>query len=56
MVLKGRVEGTRRQRIIHKQLLDHPKETRGSRKFKEEAIDFILWRTCFGSGCGLVAG
>jgi len=53
IVLKGRVEGARRQRIRHKQLLDHLKETRGSRKLKEEALDRTLWRTCFGSGCEL---
>jgi hypothetical protein len=36
-----------------KQLLDGLKETKGLWKLKEEALDFALWRTYFGRGCGL---
>jgi hypothetical protein len=30
------------------------KEKRGHCKLKEEALDRIVWRTVFGSGCGTV--
>jgi hypothetical protein len=33
------------------QLPDALKETRGYLKLKEEALDLILWRTHFRSGC-----
>jgi len=45
----------RRQRR-HKQLLDDLKKKRGNWKLKEEALDHILWRTRFRSGCGPVVG
>ena len=38
-----------------KQLLDDLKEKSGYRILKEEALDRTVWRTHFGSGCGLVA-
>jgi hypothetical protein len=37
-----------------KQLLGDLKETRGYWKVKEEELDFTLWRTYFGRGCGPV--
>ena len=36
-----------------KQQLDDFKESRGYRKWKEEALDCTLWRTRFGRGCGI---
>jgi hypothetical protein len=42
----------RRQRIRRKQLVDDLKEKRGNWNLKEEALDFTLWRLCFGRGYG----
>jgi hypothetical protein len=46
-----KLEGAGRRAGRHKQLMD---ETTGYRKFKEEALERTLWRTCFASGCGPV--
>jgi hypothetical protein len=51
---KGRIETTVRRGRKGKQLLDDLKEKRGFCKFKEEALDHTLWRTCFGRGYGAV--
>ena len=46
------MEGTGRRGRRCKQLLYGLKETRGYRKWKEEALDRILWRTRCGMGYG----
>jgi hypothetical protein len=51
--IKGRMEVTGRRERRRKQLLDGLKEVRGYCKFKEEALDFILWGTGFGRVYGL---
>jgi len=45
---------TGRRRRRRKQLLNDLKEKRGYWKWKEEALDYTLWRTCFGEGHGPV--
>jgi hypothetical protein len=35
-------------------MLVDPKETKGYRRLKEEALEHTLWRTRFGRGCGYV--
>jgi hypothetical protein len=50
---KGRIEMTGRRGRRRKQLLDVRKETRYWR-WKDEALDYILWRTCFERGYGHV--
>jgi hypothetical protein len=52
---KGRIEVAGKQRRRGKQLLDNLMETTEFWKLEEEALDRTLWRTRFGSGCGLVA-
>jgi hypothetical protein len=52
--LEGRIEMTGRRGRRSKQLLDDLKEKRRYWKLKEEALDCILWRTCFGRGYGPV--
>jgi hypothetical protein len=52
--IKGRIEVTGRRGRRPKQLLDDLKEKGEYWKFKEEAIDYTLWRTRFRRGCGLV--
>ena len=42
---EGGIEVTGRQ---HKQLLDYIKEMEGYWKLKMKALDWSLWRTCFG--------
>jgi hypothetical protein len=51
--IKGRIEvmGRRGRRC---KLLYDLMETRGRCKLKEEALDYTLWRTRFGRGCGPV--
>jgi len=44
-----------KQRRSGKQLLDDLTETTEYWKLEAEALDHTLWRTRFGSGCGLVA-
>ena len=50
-VMENRGVGRRGRR--RKQLLDDLKETRGYRKFKEEALDHTLRRTRFGRAMDL---
>jgi len=50
--IKGRVMGRQGRRWT--QLLDNLKEIRECCKLKEEALDYTLWRTCFGRGYGPV--
>jgi hypothetical protein len=50
--IEGRIEVVRRQGRRHKQLLHDLKEEYW--KFKDEARDRTLYRTCFGRGCGPV--
>jgi hypothetical protein len=52
--LQGRIETTGRRGRRRKQLLDDLKEKKRYWKLKEEALDRILWRTCFGRGYGPV--
>jgi hypothetical protein len=55
MLLKERhregITGSRGRRS--KQLLDNLKEKRGYWKFKEEALDRTVWRTCVGRVFGV---
>jgi hypothetical protein len=44
---EGRIKVTERRGIRSKQLLDDRKETRGSCRLKEEALDHTAWRTHF---------
>jgi hypothetical protein len=48
--IKRRIEVTRRR----KQLLDDLGDGRRYSHLKEEALDRIKWRNCFGRGCGPV--
>jgi hypothetical protein len=48
--IKGQIEVTRRC----KKLLDDLGDRRGYSHLKEEALDRIKWRNCFGRGCGPV--
>jgi hypothetical protein len=48
--LEGRIEMTGRRGRRRKQLLDDLKEKRRYWKFKEELLDYTLWRTRFGRG------
>jgi hypothetical protein len=48
--IKGRIEVTRRR----KKLLDDLGDRRGYSNLKEEVLDRIKWRNCFGRGCGPV--
>jgi hypothetical protein len=48
--LEGRIEMTGRRGRRRKQLLDDLKEKRRYWKFKEEALDYTIWRTHFGRG------
>jgi len=52
--IEGRIETTGRRGRRHEQLLDDRKEKRRYGKLKEEALDHILWRICFGTGYGPV--
>jgi hypothetical protein len=52
--IEGRIEVKRRRGRRRQKLLDELKEMRGYWKLKDEALDRTLWRTGFGSGCGLV--
>jgi hypothetical protein len=52
--LEGRIEMMGRRGKRHKQVLNELKEMRRYWKFKEEALDHTLWRTCFGRGYGPV--
>jgi hypothetical protein len=52
--LEGRIEMMGRRGRRRKQLLDDLKEKRRYWKLKEEALDRILRRTCFGRGYGPV--
>jgi hypothetical protein len=52
--IKGRIEVTRRRGRRRKQLLDDLGYRRGYSDLKEEALDRIKWRNCFGRGCGPV--
>jgi len=45
---------TERRGRRRKKLLDDLEETRGYCKLQDEALDRILWRTCYGRGCGLI--
>jgi hypothetical protein len=45
---EGRIEVTGRRGRRRKQLLYGLKITKGYRILKEEALDRILWRTCYG--------
>jgi hypothetical protein len=54
LVIKGRVEGTGRQGIRCKQLLDDCKEKRGYCKLKEKALNCTLWRPRYGRRYGAV--
>jgi hypothetical protein len=52
--IEGRVEVMRRCGRRGKQLLDGLKESRWYWILKEEALDHVLWRPCFGRGYGIV--
>jgi hypothetical protein len=52
--LEGRIEMTGGRGRRRKQLLDDLKEKRRYWKLKEEALDYTVWRTRFGSGYGPV--
>jgi hypothetical protein len=54
MYVKGEMEVTRRQGRRHKKLLVDLKDRRGYSHLKEEALDRIMWRNCFGEGFGSV--
>ena len=43
-IIQGMMEGTKRQKRRHKQLLDNVKETRRYWKQKQEALDRTPWR------------
>ena len=43
-----------RQGRRRKQLLDNREDTRGYWELEEEALDYTVWRTRFGRGCGHV--
>ena len=48
--IKGQIEVTRRRGRRRKKLLDDLKDRRGYCQLKEEALDRIMWRNCFGRG------
>ena len=50
----GRIEVMGRRGRRRKKLPIDLKETRGPWKLKEEVLDYALWRTRFGKGCGPV--
>ena len=52
--MERQLEVIGRQGRRRKQLLDDRKETRGYRKFEEQALDRTLWGTRFRRGCGPV--
>jgi len=52
--IKGRIKVTGRRGRRRQHVLDDLKEKRGYLKLNEEALDFSLWRTGFGRGCGNV--
>jgi hypothetical protein len=52
--IKGRTEVTRRRERRRKKLLDDLGDRRAYSNLKEEALDRIEWRNCFGRGCGPV--
>jgi len=52
--IKGGIEVTGRQGRRCKKLLDDLKERTGYSHLKEEALDHIMWRACFGRGFGPV--
>jgi hypothetical protein len=55
-VIEGKIQGvievTGRQGRRCRKLLDELKESRGYSYLKEEALDRIMWRLCFGRGFG----
>jgi hypothetical protein len=52
--IKGQTEVTRRCGRRCKKLLDDLGDGRGYYHLREEALDCIKWRNCFGRGCGPV--
>jgi hypothetical protein len=52
--IQGGIEVTGRQGRRRSKLLADLKESRGYSHLKEEALDCIMWRTCFGRGFGPV--
>jgi hypothetical protein len=52
--IKGGIEVPERRGRRHRKLLDYLKERRGYCHLKEEALDRIMWRTCFGRDFGSV--
>jgi hypothetical protein len=52
--IKGGIEVTGSRGRRHRKLLDDLKERRGYSYMKEEALDRIMWRACFGRGFGPV--
>ena len=50
--IKRRIEVTKRRGRRSKKLLEYLKEKRGHHKFKEETLDFTLWKTRFVRGYG----
>jgi hypothetical protein len=52
--IQGQIEVTRRRGRRRKKLLDKLGDRRGYSHSKEEALDRIKWRNCFGKGCGPV--
>jgi hypothetical protein len=52
--IKGGIEVTGRQGRRRRKVLDDLKERRGYSHLKEEALDCIIWRACFGRGFGPV--
>jgi hypothetical protein len=53
-VTEGRIKGGIKVTGRRGKLLDDLKERRGYSYLKEEALDRIMWRDCFGRGFGLV--
>ncbi|PNF22006.1 hypothetical protein B7P43_G17589 [Cryptotermes secundus] len=52
--IEGRIEVTRRRGRRHKKMLEDLGDRRGYSHLKEEALDRIKWRNCFGRHCGPV--
>jgi hypothetical protein len=52
--IQGGIEGTGRQGIRRRKLLDDLKERRGYSHLKEEALDRTMWGARFGRGFGSV--
>ena len=52
--IEGRIEVTGRRERRRKQLLNDLKEKKGYWKFKEEALDRTVWRTCLGREKGFI--